>query len=200
MSIFNSKKFIIGVDEVGRGPLAGPVAVGAFVFLDEKIAQRFRGVKDSKQLTHEIREKFFAQIVKEKEKGNVNFAVTFVGEKVIDEKGLSFAIKSALATSLSVLSLPPTDCLVLLDGGLKAPKEYSAQKTIIKGDEKKKVIALASIAAKVMRDRKMCEFAELYKGYNFESHKGYGTREHRLKIKELGLCPLHRRSFLKRLT
>ncbi len=205
-------KYVIGIDEVGRGPLAGPVAVGAFVFLDSSAARRFRGVKDSKQLSHEQREVFFTQIEAEKAKGAVDFSVTFVSEKVIDKKGLSFAIKFALKTSLDTiytniaenraektLTFSPAECHILLDGGLKAPLEFSTQKTIIKGDEKEKVIALASIAAKVLRDRKMQTFSKRYPNYDFHIHKGYGTRGHYQKILQFGLCPLHRRSFLKKL-
>lgn len=189
---------VVGVDEVGRGPLAGPVAVGAFALLDPRSQSRFRGVKDSKQLTAESREVWFKKINEEKEKGRINFCVTFVSESVIDEKGLTFAITSALSQSLLSLKLLPQECEVLLDGGLKAPKEFFRQKTIIKGDEKRTVIALASIAAKVLRDRMMKDYALVYKEYGFETHKGYATKGHFKKLRELGPCPLHRQSFLKK--
>lgn len=190
-------QYHIGIDEVGRGPLAGPVAVGAFVFIDPTAAKLFRGVKDSKQLTEEKREAWFSRIEEERASGRVNYAVTFVSEKVIDEKGLSYALRYALTKSLSSLALKPEQCRVLLDGGLKAPVEYVYQQTIIRGDEKRKVIALASIAAKVLRDRAMKKYAQVYEGYGFEQHKGYATERHYSEIARRGLCPIHRRSFLK---
>ncbi|MBP6858207.1 MAG: ribonuclease HII [Candidatus Pacebacteria bacterium] len=190
----------IGIDEVGRGPIAGPVAVGAFLFLDEKAKKLFRGVKESKQLSEAKREEWFAVIQKAKKEGSVDFQVTFQSEKVIDTKGLSYAIKSALKSSLNRvvghLKVEPSKIKVLLDGGLKAPIEYVNQKTIIKGDEKEMTIALASICAKVMRDRKMNMLAEKHSRYGFEKHKGYGTRAHYHAIKKFGLLDTHRRSFL----
>jgi ribonuclease HII len=188
---------LAGVDEVGRGPIAGPVAVGAFVFLDEKAKRLFRGVKESKQLTETEREKWFAKIEEAKVGGLVNFSVNFQSEKVIDTKGLSWAIKKALSQSLLALKLNPKNVMVLLDGGLKAPLEYINQKTIIKGDEKESVIALASICAKVLRDRKMVKLGNKHTEYGFEIHKGYGTKKHYEAIKNLGLLKEHRRSFLK---
>lgn len=192
-------KYLIGIDEVGRGPIAGPVAVGALVFLNPNASRLFKGVKESKQLTEQKREEWFAVIEKAKQDGHVNFCVTFQSEKIIDTKGLSFAIRKALETSLRALEVERTESLVLLDGGLKAPSTYSNQKTIIKGDEKEKVIALASICAKVLRDRKMNALAKKYSEYGFEKHKGYGTRMHYLAIREFGLLSTHRRSFLKKM-
>src|SRR3989344_8372708 len=139
-----SSKYIIGIDEVGRGPIAGPVAVGAFVFFDKKVEKIFKKVKESKQLNEAQREKWFKIIEKAKKEKLIDFTVTFQSEKVIDKKGISFAIKKALEISLKKLKINPAQAQVLLDGGLKAPKEYKNQKTIIKGDEKRKVIALAS--------------------------------------------------------
>jgi len=188
---------LAGIDEVGRGPIAGPVAVGTFIFLDEKVKRSFRGVKESKQLTEIEREKWFAKIEKAKANGLVNFSVNFQSEKIIDKKGLSWAIKTALNKSLSDLNLNPKKVIVLLDGGLKAPPEYIDQKTIIKGDEKESIIALASICAKVLRDRRMIGLGKKYPEYGFEIHKGYGTRKHYEAIKKFGLLKEHRRSFLK---
>ncbi|HEY9583639.1 MAG TPA: ribonuclease HII [Candidatus Paceibacterota bacterium] len=190
-------KFIIGIDEVGRGPIAGPVAVGTFVFLQKNAIKKFKKVKESKQLTEMQREKWFEIIEKARIEKHINFAVVFQSEKVIDKKGISFAIRKALEKSLKKLKLYPAQCLVLLDGGLKAPKEYKNQKTIIKGDVEKKVIALASICAKVLRDRKMREWGKKYPKYGFEIHKGYGTRGHYEAISKYGLVAIHRRSFLK---
>lgn len=192
-------KYRIGIDEVGRGPIAGPVAVGAFVFLDKKANHFFKGVKESKQLTEEKRELWFAKILEGQKKGLIDFSVIFQSEKVIDTKGISFAIKKCLSASLANLSIKPVDALVLLDGGLKAPEEYKNQKTIIKGDVKEQVIALASICAKVLRDRKMREWAKKHPNYGFEVHKGYGTAKHYEAIKKYGLNDLHRKSFVNKL-
>jgi len=194
----NTYKYLVGIDEVGRGPIAGPVAVGAFVYLKPEAKKLFRGVRESKQLTEEKRELWFAKIEKARNEGSINFAVIFQSEKVIDKKGLSFAIKKALAMSLAKLGINPDEAQVLLDGGLKAPIEYENQKTIIKGDVKEQVIALASICAKVIRDRKMRQWAKKYTEYGFDVNKGYGTRGHYDSINKYGLTPLHRRSFLQK--
>lgn len=195
-------QFLIGIDEVGRGPIAGPVAVSAFCISIKnlpKIRKIFRGVKESKQLTEQQREGWFDIIQKTQKLGLVDYAVTFQSEKVIDTKGLSFAIKNALKISLNGLRIDPRKAGVLLDGGLKAPPEFVNQKTIIKGDEKELVIALASICAKVLRDRKMNLLARKHSKYEFEKHKGYGTRSHYEAIKKYGLLSIHRKSFLKNL-
>lgn len=199
-----SKKitYTIGIDEVGRGPIAGPVAVGSFVVLDKKAFRYFSKVKESKQLKEQDREEWFKKIEKIRDDGLVDFSVVFQSEKTIDTKGLSFAIKNALKISINKLvkrnNLQIENIKVLLDGGLHAPKEYINQKTIIKGDEKEKVIALASICAKVLRDRKMKKFSKKYPQYKLDINKGYGTKGHYKAIKEYGLSDLHRRSFLKK--
>jgi ribonuclease HII len=203
--------FVIGVDEVGRGPIAGPVAVGAFVVLQPEVARRqrlFRGVKESKQLSPKTREAWFVKIKKAQKLGIVDFAVTFQSEKIIDEKGISYAIKKALASSLQKLILKnkksgissvSASIQILLDGGLKAPAHFKNQKTIIRGDIKEQTIALASICAKVLRDRRMVDFAKKYPNYGFDVHKGYGTKAHYKAIKKHGLSSLHRRSFCTKL-
>ena len=187
----------IGIDEVGRGPIAGPVAVGAFAFLTPSARKLFPGVKESKQLSEAKREEWFAKIQEIKKLGHIDFAVSFQSEKVVDKKGISFAIRKCLKDALEELKINPNKAKVLLDGGLKAPIEYSNQKTIIKGDVKEKVIALASICAKVSRDRKMRKLAKKYPEYGFDIHKGYGTRFHYQAIKKYGKLPIHRNSFLK---
>lgn len=192
-------KYLIGIDEVGRGPIAGPVAVGAFVFLDNKAKRLFRGAKESKQLNERSREKWLGIIDQAREGGLINYCVTFQSEKVIDKKGLTFAINTALAKSLSALNIQAKYAKVLLDGGLKAPAEFRDQKTIIKGDEKEVVIALASICAKVLRDRRMVKLGKKYTPYGFEVHKGYGTKKHYDAIKKHGLLEVHRKSFLKKI-
>ena len=182
-------KYTIGIDEVGRGPIAGPVTVCACM-ISSDIAKKYKGIKDSKKLSEKKREEIFLEI-----QNSVQYKVTSISAKEIDKKGISFCIKKALAKSISIF---PTDTLVLLDGGLKAPKEYSKQKTIIKGDEKEVCIALASIIAKVTRDRYMRKMAQKHPEYGFEGHKGYGTRAHYLAIEKSGKSSLHRLSFLQK--
>jgi ribonuclease HII len=194
-------KYTIGIDEVGRGPIAGPVAVGAFVIAQKDAKRLFRGVKESKQLTEIERERWFEIIEKAKDEGLVNYCVTFQSEGIIDKKGLSFAIRTALKKSLEsirkYLKVDYQDLTVLLDGGLRAPVEYVNQKTIIKGDEKEMIIALASICAKVLRDRRMIKLGHKYPQYGFAVHKGYGTKKHYEAIRKHGLLKEHRKSFVK---
>jgi ribonuclease HII len=192
-------KYIVGIDEVGRGPVAGPVAVCALCLQNKFNSKNFVGFKDSKKLSHIQRLKWFSKINIEKERGNITYKVSFENNKVIDEKGIVFAIKKALANSLKSLKKNPTECLVLLDGGLRAPEEYKNQKTIIKGDEKELAIALASIVAKVTRDEYMVKIANKYPDYDLEKHKGYGTKKHYQAIMANGLLPIHRRTFLKKI-
>ena len=195
------RKYLVGVDEVGRGPLAGPVAVGVVIFFGKTMTKSLRPGRDSKQLSPILREEWFRKIKVAQKSGVLEYAVSFVSSKIIDRKGLSFAIRKALQISLKKVmrgrTISPSDCLILLDGGLKAPKEFCNQKTIIKGDEKEPTIALASISAKVLRDRKMVKMEEKYPKYGFAVHKGYGTKAHYGAIGKWGLSPIHRRSFLK---
>jgi ribonuclease HII len=192
-------KFTIGIDEVGRGPLAGPVAVCALCLNPGFNKKNFKNFRDSKKLSHLQRLEWLEKINEEKKKGNINYKVSMESNKVIDEKGLTFAIKKSLTYSLKFLKRNHKDCLVLLDGGLKAPAEYKNQKTIIKGDEKELAIALASIVAKVTRDALMVRLAVKYPGYGLEKHKGYGTADHYKALKSKGISPIHRKSFLKKL-
>lgn len=189
-------RIVIGVDEVGRGPIAGPVAVGAFAFLDPSARRLFRGVRESKQLSEAARERWFAVIERVKACGRVDFAVSFEDSDTIDRQGLTFAIGSALERSLGSIPVPPVRARVLLDGGLKAPSIYDDQMTIIRGDEKRIAIALASICAKVLRDRGMRELGRLHPAYGFERNKGYGTASHYAAISEHGLLHVHRKSFV----
>ncbi|TAK56881.1 ribonuclease HII [Patescibacteria group bacterium] len=206
----NNKKFryVVGIDEVGRGPIAGPVVVGALCVDMEhakaqlsraEFRQLFSGIKDSKKLSPEQREKWFVHICSAREAGVLDFAVTFVSAKDIDTKGLAPSIRKALQKSLQKVAPNPENTQVLLDGSLYAPVKYKNQKTIIKGDLKEPIIGLASIVAKVSRDRLMVSYAKNYAQYDFEVHKGYGTRKHYEKIKKHGLSPLHRKSFLRKL-
>jgi ribonuclease HII len=190
---------MVGIDEVGRGPIAGPVAVGAFVILNNDILNDFIGVKESKQLSAKKREIWFEKIQNFKKDNKVNFSVNFQSEKIIDSMGISYAIRTALSECLNELNLQTDMVEVLLDGGLKAPVNYINQKTIIKGDEKEIVIALASICAKVMRDRLMIDLSNKYDKYGFEKHMGYGTKAHYKAIEQYGITPVHRTSFLSKI-
>lgn len=190
-------KYIIGVDEVGRGPLAGPVAVCAFKMSSNFNAKSFGKNKDSKKLTPEKREGIFDRLKILKKEKVVDYSVSYESAKRIDKIGISRAIKNCLEKSLVKLKVKPEQCLVLLDGGLKAPEKYKNQKTIIKGDEKERAIAFASIVAKVSRDTLMCKLAKKYPKYCFEIHKGYGTKKHCESIKKNGLSFEHRRCFCK---
>ncbi len=194
-------KTIIGIDEVGRGPLAGPVTV-CVVACEEKIYKKLKNDKrlpplgkDSKKLSPTNRQKY-AKILKYI---GLAYVVVNVSNTVIDKKGISFAIKKAISLGINKLKLNPKKSLILLDGGLKAPKEFIKQKTIIKGDEKEKIIAWASILAKVSRDDLMIRTGKRYPEYGFEAHKGYGTAIHRKMLKKHGLSAFHRVTFCKNL-
>lgn len=193
-------KYIIGIDEVGRGPLAGPVAVGAvciYAKFNRHVTKLFPVVKDSKKLTPKRRTEWHTRIRDAERRGYLFCAVSFVAPSVIDKKGLSYAINIALEKSLSAIEHSSDETIILLDGGLRAPSHYSKQKTIIKGDEKELVIALASIVAKVARDERMVLLAKKFPNYGFENHKGYGTHAHYEAIKKNGITKHHRKSFLK---
>lgn len=186
-------KYIIGIDEVGRGPIAGPVAVCALLLPKRLSWRNFKGLKDSKKLTSRKREIWFSRVC---DMRDISYAVSFVHQSTIDSRGIMFAIRTALKRSLRKLDVKVKDCLVLLDGGLYAPEEFIYQKTIIKGDEKECAIALASVMAKVIRDKKMVRFSKKYPEYGFNFHKGYGTKMHYECINTYGVCDIHRKSFL----
>lgn len=194
-------KYIVGVDEVGRGPLAGPFAVGAVLVKTENLQnlrrEIFRGVKDSKKLTALGRAVWFEKIKAAHKAEKLSYKVSFISSKNIDSLGLTAIAQMAIKRSLRKLQVLPEETLVLLDGGLRAPKEFIHQKTIIKGDEKEPVIGLASIMAKVLRDRRMERLSLEYPHFDFHIHKGYGTKHHISLIKKFGPCEIHRRSFIK---
>lgn len=193
---------IVGIDEVGRGPLAGPVTVCA-VCCDEKIYKSlFRNKnlpapgKDSKKLKEKDRiiyDKYLRKLSKEEK---VEFKIVHISNKIIDRKGISFSIKKAVADCVKSLDIK-TDSKFLLDGGLRVSSEFKNQKTIIKGDEKERIIAWASILAKVSRDSLMKNTSKKFPEYGFEVNKGYGTLSHRSLIKKNGLSPIHRKTFCK---
>lgn len=193
-------EFVIGIDEAGRGPLAGPVAVGAVLAVRDFDFLQLEGAKDSKLMTPEGREEIYEKMSALRERGTLNFAVAFSSSKYIDTYGIVPAIRSALARALSSFSeVEPREVEVLLDGSLCAPKAYENQQTIIRGDQSEPIISLASIAAKVERDRLMTRLALRYPAYGFEIHKGYGTAAHRKAIVVSGFSEIHRRTFCTRI-
>jgi len=189
-------KWIVGIDEAGRGPLAGPVTVGLVKIPADFDWVRVPGVNDSKKISEKKREVIF-KIAKELEKqGLIEYSVKSVSAKSIDEKGIAAAIKRAIESGITELELDSESCQIKLDGSLKAPEIFT-QETIIGGDGKEAVIGLASIMAKVTRDSYMMKQAELYPEYGLAQHKGYGTKAHREAIAQYGFTPIHRRSYCK---
>jgi ribonuclease HII len=198
-------KAIAGLDEAGRGSLCGPVVAGA-VFLDykflfqnnnQKIKSEFDKIRDSKKLSPKKREYYYRLIKKSK---FIFWAVGIVSEKVIDKinilKATKLAMKKAvnnLNSKLRKKSLREIDCLIL-DGNIKIDLPIF-QKSIIKADEKVISCAIASIVAKITRDKIMEKYDKVFPNYSFKKNKGYGTKEHYLAIKKYGLSPIHRLSF-----
>jgi ribonuclease HII len=190
-------RWVIGIDEAGRGPLAGPVAVGLILAPQEMdIREEFPGVADSKKLTPGARENLYALVEMRAKRGDIRFCARFQTHHYIDEFGITRAVERAIESGLRRLDVPHHDVEVYLDGLLKAPRHY-AQQTIIRGDEKVPIISLASIVAKVRRDRLMRRMGKEYPQWGFELHKGYPTPAHYEKIREFGLCEIHRRTYCK---
>lgn len=177
---------VAGVDEAGRGPLAGPV-VAAAVLVNKNVKINLNGINDSKKLTGSQREKFFEDLTHNE---NIKWGVGIVPEKIIDKINILEATKLAMLAALEDLSCD----FLLIDGNAKI---YCAtrQKTIVSGDSKVFSIAAASIIAKVTRDRIMQKYHKKYPDYNFTENKGYGTKAHFAAIKKFGPCPIHRKSF-----
>ena len=194
-NMFMKREFLIGIDEVGRGPIAGPVAVCAVVL--KRVPKGFlKGIRNSKALSEKTREAWYKKAVGARKTGALDFAVSFSSARFIDRYGISKALRVSIARALHRLEISPTQAQIFLDGSIYAPKRYVRQKTIIKGDERVPIIALASIIAKVRRDRRMKRYAKKFRGYGFEEHVGYGTAAHYKAIRARGLCKLHRRSFI----
>lgn len=192
-------KYLVGIDEAGRGPLAGPVAVGLVVIKADFDWGLLSGVNDSKQLTETARETIYEQTIKLRTEGLLNYSVHQVSAQIIDSKGIVYALNSAISRGLQRLEVDPELTEVRLDGALKAPAQFVNQQTIIKGDVTEPVISLASIMAKVTRDRYMKNLAKKPELaiYELNQHKGYGTKRHRELIKEHGLSLIHRKSFCR---
>lgn len=193
------QRHIIGIDEAGRGPLAGPVAVCAVMVSPDFDWHLIDGVNDSKQLSEGKREGLFARAQELKRAGVINYRVSLVGAGVIDRVGIQKAVALGIDRTLSGLACVPERTRVKLDGSLRAPDAYVRQETIVRGDQKEQVIGLASIIAKVRRDRHVTRRALRHPEYGFEIHKGYGTVAHRAAIKAYGLCSFHRSSFCTRI-
>jgi ribonuclease HII len=179
-------------------------AVGVLARERAALARLFRGVKDSKRTSPSKRLDWVLKIK------NINSAfvsncrgrgdrvlarTTLINARFIDRHGLGKALMVGVARLIKRLGLPPAAAIILLDGGLKAPPEFKDQRTIVKGDEKEWLIALASIIAKVRRDQIMIRLAKKFPAYGFERHKGYGTAAHYEAIRRRGWCEIHRRSF-----
>lgn len=178
---------LCGIDEAGRGPLAGPVCAAACVLPEGLVIE---GLNDSKKLSEKRREALYEQITTQA----VAWAVCLVDEAVIDEINILQATFRAMRGAVSKLGLQPDLCLV---DGNRDPGLGLPTRTVVKGDASCASVAAASILAKVTRDRLMCAYDAQYPGYGFAVHKGYGTKAHYAAIQQLGLCPIHRRSFLK---
>ncbi len=181
-------KYVCGVDEVGRGPLAGPVVCAAVIMpLDDII----EGVDDSKKLTAKKRETLSAKIIN----NAVAYAICRVEPQTIDEINILQATRLCMKNAVESLKITPD--YVICDGNMSLDISVP-QTSIIKGDSLSYSIGAASIIAKVYRDNLMDEYASVYPEYSFEKNKGYGTAEHIAAIKRAGICPVHRRSFVKK--
>ena len=181
-------QYICGIDEAGRGPLAGPVVVGCVILPKDSFIE---GINDSKKIAEKKREKLYEEITKQA----ISWSVGIVDQKEIDELNILQATKKAVTIAINSLKVKPDRILVdALEHINTLGIPYTS---IIKGDEKAYSISAASIIAKVTRDRIMYEWDKIYPQYGFALHKGYGTAKHIQAIKENGICMLHRKSFLK---
>ena len=193
-------KYLIGIDEVGRGPVAGPVYVcgvfGAEKDLVKVVETSGLPLRDSKKLTEKMRDKWLVHIKKSADEGLLKYAVSFSSAKEIDEKGVAVCIKACAQACVEKICKDKENTKVLLDGGLSVSSDFN-QETFIKGDENIPAISLASIIAKVLRDKEMKNLSKEYPEFLLEKNKGYGTKEHLDAIKKYGLTEIHRKSFLK---
>ncbi len=185
---------VVGVDEAGRGPLAGPVYAAAFwLDLREPLPEALDALDDSKKLDVSQRDELYERL----NQGDFDAEVASRDAGVIDEVNVLQATFQAMESALSQLCQRVGECpdLVLIDGNLTVPQGPDNQQAIVGGDAKSLAIAAASIFAKVLRDREMIEADREFPHYGFASNKGYGTAQHRQALREYGPCPLHRRSF-----
>lgn len=185
---YGQYNYICGIDEAGRGPLAGPVVAGAVILpADEEILY----LNDSKKLSEKRREALYTEIMEKA----VAVGVGIIGPERIDEINILRATYEAMRQAVSKLSVKPD---ILLNDAVTIPEVDIRQVPVIKGDAKSVSIAAASIIAKVTRDRMMAEYDEAMPGYGFGKHKGYGTKAHIESLKRLGPCPIHRRTFIQK--
>ena len=182
-------KNICGIDEAGRGPLAGPVVIAGVIMPEDSMIE---GVNDSKKVSEEKREILYDKIIEEA----ISYSVAIIGQDVIDEINILNATKKGLTNVVGGLDVRPD--LIIVDALEHIDTKGIPYESIIKGDAKCYSIAAASILAKVTRDRIMREWDLVYPQYGFAKHKGYGTAFHIQAIKEYGLCPIHRKSFTKK--
>ena len=181
-------EYICGIDEAGRGPLAGPVVVAGVIMPKDSMIE---GVNDSKKVSEKKREKLYDVILEEA----LSYSVAIIGQDVIDEINILNATKQGVTKVVEELDVKPN--LILVDALTHINTKGIPYDSIIKGDAKCYNIAAASIIAKVTRDRIMREWDEIYPQYGFINHKGYGTAKHIEAIKEYGPCPIHRKTFIK---
>lgn len=189
MTIRQEYKVFCGVDEAGRGPLAGPVCAAA-VILPENVY--IPGLDDSKKLTEVKREKLYDMITE----NALSYGIGMVYQDEIDEINILNATYKAMNLAISQLDIPFD--IAVIDGNRNVGIECKSM-CLVKGDGKSASVAAASVLAKVTRDRYMRDMAEVYPGYMFQQHKGYGTKLHYEKIRELGPCEIHRKTFLKKM-
>ena len=182
---------ICGIDEAGRGPLAGPVVVAAVILPKDSMIE---GVNDSKKVSEKKREKLYEEITS----SAITWGVGIIDQKEIDDLNILNATKKGLTAAVAGLTERPD--IILVDALTGIDTLGIPYQSIIKGDAKSYSIAAASIIAKVTRDRIMRQWDEIYPEYGFEKHKGYGTKAHIEVIKNNGICPIHRKSFVKNFT
>ena len=180
--------YICGIDEAGRGPLAGPVVVAAVIMPKDSFIE---GINDSKKVSEKKREVLYDEIIS----NCISYGVGIIDHEKIDEINILEATRLGVKESIEQLSQKPD--IILVDALTKIDTHGIPYKSIIKGDAKEYSIACASIIAKVTRDRIMRQWDEVYPIYGFAKHKGYGTEEHRRIIKENGPCIIHRKTFIK---
>jgi len=186
----NNIKYICGIDEAGRGPLAGPVVVAAVIMPKDSFIE---GINDSKKVSEKKREKLYDEIID----NCIAYGVGIIDQIKIDEINILEATRLGVKEAVQELKQKPD--IILVDALTKIDTGGVPYKSIIKGDAKEYSIACASIIAKVTRDRIMRKWDEVFPAYGFAKHKGYGTAEHRKMLKEIGPCMLHRKTFIKNL-
>ena len=180
--------YVCGIDEAGRGPLAGPVVVASVIMPKDSMIE---WVNDSKKVTEKRREILYEKILEEA----ISYGIAIIDQEEIDDINILQATKKGLTQAITSMNVKPE--VILVDALTGIDTLGIPYKSIIKGDANSYSIAAASILAKVTRDKIMREWDNIYPEYGFEGHKGYGTAKHIQAIKEYGICPLHRKSFVK---